>query len=1248
MRRAIGWIAALFFTGGADAATLQLIGGTGFSDSTIVSPEGGNSGTTLGQQRTILFQAAANVWGAALSSSQVIKVNATFTALSCTATAGTLGSAGAATNIVLNVGSKQRYFAVALAEALVSQDINGTGVAEINANFNSRVDQNDTSCLGSTRFYYGLSGPAPAGTIALYPVVLHELGHGLGFAPLLCRTPAGCTGPTTAYGGYFNNIPDIWSEFVRDNNAGGTGANRHWVEMTAAERAASFTNDPNLVWNGMSVNSNLGSQAAVARNEGRLRTYAPGTYVQGSSVAHFHSDASPNLLMEPSLNSDVFTQTDLTDCLFQDIGWDNSRCALVLNNAPTLDAIANPAAINEDAAQQTVNLSGIADGDALVQMVSITAVSSNPALIPNPAVSYVDPAATGTLSYTPVANQSGSAVITVTARDDGDSAYVPNSIERTFTVNVTPINDAPQATNLSTAENYTEDTTLDLVDIVVSDVDNTVVSVSLTLAPASAGILTTATAGSSSSTYNPATGLWTANGLIADVNALLAGVAFVPAPNSAVTANLAVSVSDGVAPAVTGDKQLTAIAANDPPQVANSASSEIYLEDTPLNLIDFVVDDPDNTSLLVTIQLSPSSLGSLSTGTAGGTTATYNAGTGQWQANGPIAEVQQLLSALVFTPAANSNSNGTLALTASDGTATASASRTLVGTAVNDAPQASNLSAAETYTEDTELNLTDIVVADVDTPSTLVTLTLSVPAAGTLTTATAGATTSSYNAGSGAWTANGPISDVNALLASVAFVPAANYNANFSIAVTISDGQLPIAGSKAMTGIAVNDPPQATNLATSQTYVEDMTLDLADVVVSDPEGGSVSVTLALSPANAGVLTTGTAGSTTSTYLAGQWSAAGPIAEVNALLAGVAFVPAANSSVTAMILTSVSDSVAPAVTGSRTLTGTPVNDAPVAGGAATAQTSEDTAAALTFTASDVDSATLQVSLSATHGLLTLQSTAGLTFSTGDGSADAQMAFSGNEAALGSALANVVFSPAADYNGSAAVSYSLSDGVAAPVLRSADITITAVADTRPDTIAANEDAAVSFNVLSGSGGASADTFAGPATLVSLGLPDHGSATFAADGSVTYTPAANYYGSDAFSYVVSAGGLNETGQIAITVVNIDDQPTLNAIADPVVIPPNAGTQVVQLTGIAAGPGESQILTVTAVSNTPAVIPHPIVNYTSPAATGSINFAPAHNKLGTVTITVTVTDDGANSVSRSFVQQVGGPDVIFIYGFE
>ena len=54
---------------------------------------------------------------------------------------------------------------------------------------------------------------------------------------------------------------------------------------------------------------------------------------------------------------------------------------------------------------------------------------------------------------------------------------------------------------------------------------------------------------------------------------------------------------------------------------------------------------------------------------------------------------------------------------------------------------------AETYTEDTPLNLTDIVVSDVDSATVTATLTLSDSAAGSLNTATSGAVTSTYNAG---------------------------------------------------------------------------------------------------------------------------------------------------------------------------------------------------------------------------------------------------------------------------------------------------------------------------------------------------------------------------------------------------------------------------------------------------------------------------------------------------------------------
>ena len=184
-----------------------------------------------------------------------------------------------------------------------------------------------------------------------------------------------------------------------------------------------------------------------------------------------------------------------------------------------------------------------------------------------------------------------------------------------------------------------------------------------------------------------------------------------------------------------------------------------------------------------------------------------------WNAMGvPSAASSRLLSAdantrIYFQPNPNFNgtvasaitfrawdqttgSNGALASTAANGGITAFSATTdtaaITVNAVNDAPTASNLSAAETYTEDTALNLIDIVVADVDSPNLTVTLTLSDVTAGSFNTATAGSVTSTFVGG--VWTASGAIANVNTLLAGLTFTPAANYNANFTVATSVSDG----------------------------------------------------------------------------------------------------------------------------------------------------------------------------------------------------------------------------------------------------------------------------------------------------------------------------------------------------------------------------------------------------------------------------------------------------------------------------
>ena len=52
-----------------------------------------------------------------------------------------------------------------------------------------------------------------------------------------------------------------------------------------------------------------------------VRMNAPNPVQPGSSVSHWTVDTFPNLLMEPSLNTSLFDDVDLTIPLFKDIGW---------------------------------------------------------------------------------------------------------------------------------------------------------------------------------------------------------------------------------------------------------------------------------------------------------------------------------------------------------------------------------------------------------------------------------------------------------------------------------------------------------------------------------------------------------------------------------------------------------------------------------------------------------------------------------------------------------------------------------------------------------------------------------------------------------------------------------------------------------------------------------------------------------------------------------------------------------------
>ncbi|MCP3696940.1 MAG: hypothetical protein GY917_32410, partial [Planctomycetaceae bacterium] len=75
--------------------------------------------------------------------------------------------------------------------------------------------------------------------------------------------------------------------------------------------------------------------------------------------------------------------------------------------------------------------------------------------------------------------------------------------------------------------------------------------------------------------------------------------------------------------------------------------------------------------------------------------------------------------------------------------------------------------------------------------------------------------------------------------------------------------------------------------------------------------------------------------------------------------------------------------------------------------------------------DAGNSTLQVSLSAQQGVLTVGSTADLQFTTGDGSADSQLVFTGTLANLNTALGGLVYQPAHDFHGGETIQLSVND-------------------------------------------------------------------------------------------------------------------------------------------------------------------------------------------------------------------------------
>lgn len=234
-----------------------------------------------------------------------------------------------------------------------------------------------------------------------------------------------------------------------------------------------------------------------------------------------------------------------------------------INDPPTLDAISD-ITNEEDAPQQAITLTGISAGLNESQGLSVAATSDNPTLFYVLEVVYTSPGIAGTLNIMPATDMTGSALVTVTVTDDG--VNVPpgiNAFSRTFTVTVTPVNDAPVIVSQAQAISITEGGSILLTTdiLTVSDPDNS--THDLTVLPGS--------------------------------DYTFSGTTVSPVENFEGTLTVNVQVGDGELVSETFGVLVTVQPVNDAPVITDHVPLSVEEDNSiTLQLEDLIVEDPDN------------------------------------------------------------------------------------------------------------------------------------------------------------------------------------------------------------------------------------------------------------------------------------------------------------------------------------------------------------------------------------------------------------------------------------------------------------------------------------------------------------------------------------------------------------------------------------------------------------------------------------------------------------------------------
>ncbi|MDA1190504.1 MAG: Ig-like domain-containing protein, partial [Candidatus Poribacteria bacterium] len=569
-----------------------------------------------------------------------------------------------------------------------------------------------------------------------------------------------------------------------------------------------------------------------------VRNNAPSAWTMSWSMVDL-----PSFWSEITLDDNSGNVFDMRTVSFETIPADTVknytlRVRVNANDPPTFDTIVDQTATA--GATQNITLTNVGPGaaDETSQIITFTATSDNPTLLPNPTVTLSG--GVYTLTLAPTAGLTGTAGVTVTATDDGLSTSPNNNTtSKFFTVTVVAPNSPPVATAQTVATN--EDTNV-AITLVGTDAESTTLSYK---------ILSLPVAGALYQTSDGATlGTQIASAL-ATVTDSVHRVIYVPTANVNGSDSFTFVVNDGTSDSSAVTVTVNVAAVNDPPSFA-AISNVTANEDTTPTAITLTSVSPgggtDEAGQTVIFTASSSNTAIIGAPTIAGNVMTFPA------------------------PTANANGTVTITVTANDGQSANSTFQrtfTVTLTPVNDPPVPPTINATVTARLASTINLT---ATDVD-GNTLTYAIVTPPTKGSLALVSGAQYTYTSNSGqSGADTFVFSVSDGTVTVQATASITISNF--------------APVAQAK--TATTPEDTPVTITLTGTD---QDTGQTLTFAIQNQPTNGTVTLT------GASALFTPTLnfnGTATFTYTANDSVISSPAATVTITVTAVNDAPVATN------------------------------------------------------------------------------------------------------------------------------------------------------------------------------------------------------------------------------------------------------------------------------------------------------------------------------------------------------------------